>query len=63
MNRKLNNGLIVLGTFLTIGSVVYAYDWRGYFAIGGEWLIAPALFLIKQAIVSFIRIALMKGRG
>ena len=37
MRKFIYGGLAVLGIVLTIASVVYAYDERGYFAIGGEY--------------------------
>lgn len=37
---------ILLGVWLTKLSVEYAYEWRGYQAVGGEWLVLPALLMV-----------------
>lgn len=42
---------ISVGLCLTKHAVEYAYEWRGYVAIGGEWLVLPILL----SIVYFLR--------
>ena len=37
MRKFIYCALIVLSIALTVISVAYAYDYRGYFAIGGEY--------------------------
>lgn len=36
--------VLILAAAATAGAVIYSYHWRGYFSIGGEWLI-PAVVL------------------
>lgn len=36
---------ILAGTSLTAFAVPYTYKVRGYFAIGGEWLILPVILM------------------
>lgn len=37
--------LILTGIALTASAVSYTYSARGYFAIGGEWLILPVILM------------------
>ncbi len=37
---------ISAGLYLTKHAVEYAYEFRGYVAIGGEWLVLPMLLAV-----------------
>lgn len=38
-----NRGLVLAGAVLTAAAVPCAYQARGYWAVGGEWLILPVI--------------------
>ncbi len=38
--------VLILVTAATAGAVIYSYRVRGYFAVGGEWLIPGVVVLI-----------------
>lgn len=38
--------LILAGIVLTAFTVPHTYEARGYFAIGGEWLILPVILML-----------------
>lgn len=40
--------VLCLGFLLTSWLIGVEYDRRGYFAIGGEWLITPALLAMRK---------------
>lgn len=42
-------GVLILTAAATAGAVTYSYYWRGYFTIGGEWLI-PAVVVAVWAV-------------
>jgi len=44
--KKLSNILIILAILATPHFVVQAYQARGYFAVGGEWLMLPLILLV-----------------
>lgn len=46
--------LLTAGLILTATCVKVAYQERGYIAFGGEWLIIPLLFIVKEIIKSTI---------
>lgn len=46
--------LLTVGLMLTAVCVRLAYQERGYIAFGGEWLIIPLLFIVKEIIKSTI---------
>lgn len=50
MRKFIYNGLTVLGVALTIASAIYAYDDRGYFAVGGEYgfLLLPLFGMVVE---------------
>ncbi|QEH69755.1 hypothetical protein EKH84_15675 [Cellulosilyticum sp. WCF-2] len=54
MLEKARNWLIILAIMLTPQMVVEATVDRGYFAIGGEWLLIPLILLSYLVIKSFI---------
>lgn len=41
--------VLALTAAATAGVVIYSYYWRGYFAVGGEWLI-PAVVVAVRAV-------------
>lgn len=41
--------VLILMAAATAGAVIYSYHWRGYFSIGGEWLI-PAVAIAAWAV-------------
>ena len=49
--KKTFNILIVLAILSTPHLVVQAYQTRGYYAIGGEWLIVPLAALIVYGFI------------
>lgn len=40
-----NRYLILAGVALTALAILYTYKTRGYFAVGGEWLLLPAMLM------------------
>lgn len=38
--------LILAGVALTAFAVPYTYQTRGYFAVGGEWMILPVILMV-----------------
>lgn len=42
--------ILILVAAATAGAVIYSYHWRGFFSIGGEWLI-PAVAIAARAVV------------
>lgn len=46
--------VLILAAAATAGAVVYSYHWRGYFAVGGEWLI-PAVVVGIWAVVREVK--------
>ena len=44
--KKLSNVLIILAILATPHFVVQAMQGRGYFAVGGEWLMLPLILLV-----------------
>ena len=42
--------LILAGIALTAFAVPHTYETRGYFAVGGEWLILPVILLIDYMV-------------
>lgn len=42
--------VLILVAAATAGAVIYSYHWRGFFSIGGEWLI-PAVVVAVLAVV------------
>lgn len=42
-------GVLIFTAAATAGAVTYTYYWRGYFAVGGEWLI-PAVVIAVWAL-------------
>ena len=52
VGRKVAENLILLlvGAALTAAATRYAYEFRGYRAIGGEALIIPVLFVGRELI-------------
>jgi len=44
--KKLSNVLIILAILATPHFVVQAMQGRGYFAVGGEWLVVVATILL-----------------
>ncbi len=53
--RKIKIYAITLGVLLTPIAVISATEWRGYSAIGGEYLLVPLLLLIAQVIEEVIK--------
>ena len=53
--NEFRNFLIMLVAFFTPELVVGAYQDRGYFAIGGEWLLIPIIFFIGECLKGFIK--------
>ena len=51
-----NIWLIVLGMALTYQVVNIAHEERGYFAIGGEWLILPVLLLLRDILSKTVEV-------
>lgn len=45
--------LILAGIALTAFAVPHTYKTRGYFAIGGEWLILPAILMTAYMVKVF----------
>lgn len=45
--------LILAGIVLTAFAVPHTYKTRGYFAIGGEWLILPVILMIAYMVKVF----------
>ena len=45
--------LILAGIVLTAFAVPHTYTTRGYFAIGGEWLILPAILMTAYMVKVF----------
>ena len=45
--------LILAGIALTAFAVPHTYSTRGYFAIGGEWLILPVILMIAYMVKVF----------
>ena len=45
--------LILAGIVLTAFAVPHTYKTRGYFAIGGEWLILPAILMTAYMVNVF----------
>ena len=45
--------LILPGIVLTAFAVPHTYKTRGYFAIGGEWLILPVILMIAYMVKVF----------
>ena len=45
--------LILAGIVLTAFAVPHTYKTRGYFAIGGEWLILPAILMTAYMVKVF----------
>ncbi len=37
--------LILAGTLLTAFAAAHTYEARGYFAVGGEWLVLPVILM------------------
>lgn len=50
--RNLRNVLVILAVTFTPDLVAYAYARRGYFAIGGEILLVPLIFLSFELLKS-----------
>lgn len=42
--------LILAGVALTAFAVPYTYETRGYFAVGGEWLILPVILMFDYLV-------------
>ncbi len=55
--------VIVLIAAATAGAVTYSYCWRGYFSVGGEWLI-PAIVIAARAVWQEAKrlVAVLKGK-
>ena len=57
--------LILAGIVLTAFAVPHTYKTRGYFAIGGEWLILPVILLIdymvREVVQDVFGIIIFKG--
>ena len=57
--------LILAGIALTAFAVPHTYSTRGYFAIGGEWLILPVILLIdymvREVVQDVFGIIIFKG--
>lgn len=50
MKRKIDKhyiALALLAVLITIAGVIYSYEHRGYWAVGGEVFIVPLIFLIR----------------
>lgn len=47
--------LILAGIALTAFAVPHTYQTRGYFAIGGEWLILPVILMIAYLAKVFMQ--------
>ncbi len=47
--------LILAGIALTAFAVPYTYKVRGYFAIGGEWLILPVILMAAYLVKAVMR--------
>lgn len=47
-------GILILTVAATAGAVTYSYRFRGYFSVGGEWLI-PAVVVGVWAVVREIK--------
>lgn len=41
---------IVAGAAITVMFIGQAYEFRGGFSIGGEWLVLPIVIIIKQLV-------------
>ena len=56
-------GVLILTAAATAGAVTYSYCLRGYFAVGGEWLI-PAVVVSVWGIVREVKrnFKIMKGK-
>ncbi len=56
--------VLVLVAAATAGAVTYSYFWRGYFSIGGEWLI-PAVAIAVRGLWRGAKrlVAVLKGKG
>lgn len=40
--------VLILVTAATASAVTYSYHWRGYFSIGGEWLIPVVVIAVWE---------------
>jgi len=45
-----NRHLILAGIALTAFAVPHTYETRGYFAVGGEWLILPVILMFDYLV-------------
>ena len=50
----MKNVLIILAVLATPHFVSNAFQERGYYAIGGEWLLVPLAFLVGYALIPTI---------
>ena len=57
--------LILAGVALTAFTVPHTYETRGYFAVGGEWLILPVIlmfdYLVRAVMQDVFGIIIFKG--
>lgn len=59
----LTNGMLVaVGAVLQRCEVEAAYSERGYWAVGGEWLILPICIMAGQVVRSLREMLKMEGR-
>ena len=56
----MKNILIILAVMATPHFVSNALSARGYFAIGGEWLLVPLAFLVGYGIIPTIKILIQE---
>ncbi len=56
--------VFVLIAAATAGAVTYSYCWRGYFSVGGEWLI-PVVAIAARGLWREAKrlVAVLKGKG
>ena len=52
---KLYLVLAVLGALITPAVVYNAYQTRGYFAFGSEWIVLPLLLMLGKLFADFIK--------
>ncbi|MCM1334946.1 MAG: hypothetical protein NC084_09810 [Bacteroides sp.] len=46
--------VLILTAAMTAGAIAYSYKVRGYFAVGGEWLI-PGVVIAGRAVVREVK--------
>lgn len=54
-NRLKKLMIIIISFFIMPPMIISAYQQRGYFAIGGEWLVIPLIALIAYGLVPSIQ--------